>query len=513
MRTIDSKEFGSIQVRDIPMPEGVNPGFTTYTPSGRVSVQYHVPGEADNYYHIISMNDDGSNVHEIFAGDMTPIYRSNGYRYMPFNDNKRAYIGDWILECEPDCDHAVSARLIPIHYPDELVNTPGLWMVWSENVVSPDGKTIAWSALGATGTVYAAELRREKDCYELDHVRNIGTTLAYEPDPQREGYVLQGVVRGGEVKEFVRGGLGLSFVGIGRGPGNSMYQALDSEETCTLTLSPGYDETCMISPDEKLGAVMSSRFSSKTNCAILGLLPRRGNEETKSCLTMNAYLYAVADVRSFREGSIGPALVHMDRSKRELDYQGVDLSDPEKRFVFCSPMSWHPEGKKVMWNECLRKSLGNQNRVMIAELLDYVPGPKPPIVPVPQDIPYAKEGILKQAPSKQYPVMIAGLHSGRVTTTVEMKEGQPTFTTVYENFSDDGETFLSGYETANNPGLTSGKDVHYKADLTMTGAHTGRMEVTLGMQRKSLAGGVSLSEDSCGYATYDDVTIDVKDMR
>ena len=139
MRQILSEEFGKIEIRTVPLPEGVNPGFATYTPSGRVAIQYTLPSDPKGYAHIITQEDDGTDVCEIFYGDITPIYRSNGFRYMPFNDNKRAYIGDWILECEPDCDHAVSSRLVPIHYPDELVNTKSLWMVWSEIVVSPDG--------------------------------------------------------------------------------------------------------------------------------------------------------------------------------------------------------------------------------------------------------------------------------------------------------------------------------------------------------------------------------------
>ena len=510
MRQIQSEEFGLIQIREVPLPKGVNPGFATYTPSGRVAVQYVLPTDPKGYAHIITLNDDGSDVHEIFYGDITPIYRSNGFRYMPFTDNKRAYIGDWILECEPDCDHASSSKLIPIHYPDELVNTPGLWMVWSENVVSPDGKSIAWSALGATGAVYIADLRREEDCYQLDNIRNVSGSMAYRSDPDHEGYVIPPQVRGGEVKQFVRGGLGLSYVGTGRGPGNSMYQALDTEDVQELTLSPGYDETCMISPDERLGSVMSSRFSPASNLAILGLLPRRGNQMIKGCLAMTAYLHAVADVRSFRTGcNIGPALVDLSRSKTELDYLGVNLSDPEDRYVFCSPLSWHPNGKTLMWNEILRGT--NERRVMIACLVDYVPGPTPEIAKVPAEIPYALPGILSNAPQPSLPVRIAGRFSGAATTTAQpaADTAGPVFTTLYENFSDDGESFLNGFESANNPGLTSSSPIHYEADLTMTGAHSGRMEVSVTFRRAGFTAPVEIAPDSKGYAVFDGIRIEL----
>ena len=509
MRQIQSEEFGLINIREIPMPEGVNPVLATYTPSGRVAVQYVLPADPKGYAHIMTLNDDGSDVHEIFYGDITPIYRSNGFRYMPFTDNKRVYVGDWILECEPDCDHAVSSSLIPIHYPDELVNTPGLWMVWSENVVSPDGKSIAWSALGATGAVYVADLRREENCYSLDNIRNVSGSTIYDLDPDHEGCMLPPAVRGGEVKQFVRGGLGLSYVGTGRGPANSMYQALDSCDVQELTLSPCYDETCMISPDERLGGVMSSRFSPASNLAILGLLPRRGNQMIKGSLAMTAYLHAVADVRSFRTGcNIGPALVDLSRSKTELDYVGVNLSDPEERYVFCSPLSWHPDGKTLMWNEILRGT--NERRVMIARLEDYVPGPMPEIVPVPADIPYALPGILDKALQPSLPVRIAGRFSGTATTTVQPADGAgPVFTTLYENFSDDSETFLNGFESANNPGLTSASPIHYEADLTMDGAHSGRMEVSVTFRRAGFTAPVEITPDSKGYAEFDGTRIDL----
>lgn len=510
MYEINSAEFGRIRVSQIPMPEGVNPGFTTYTPSGRVIVQYDLPSDPKGYTHIISMEDDGTDVHEIFYGDITPIYRSNGFRYMPFNDNKRAYIGDWILECEPDCDHAETSRLVPIHYPDELVNTPGLWMVWSENVVSPDGKTIAFSSLGATGAVYAAELVRAENTYELENLRIVSSSLTYRPDPDHPGCVIPEPVRGGEVKQFVRGGLGLSFVGVGRGAGNSMFQALDSEEVRELTKVPGYDETCMISPDERLGVVMSTRFSPSSDCRIIGLLPRRGNLAIKSNLAMSVYMYAVAGARAFRIGAnIGPALVDLSRSGSELDYLGVNLSDPNDEFIFCSPISWHPSCKKVMWNECERWDKGPRHRISVAELLDYVPGETPEIVPVPQEIPYAVKGVRK-APAGQMSeeFRVAGHHSGYALTK---KEGARA-TVTYENFSDDGKTFLNGTETSFSPGLTSNGETTFDADLTMTGEHTGSMKVHLGFIRKDTGADIHLTKDSVGFATYDGYTIDVKDM-
>lgn len=513
MRKIYSEEFGNVIIRELPLPEGADPRFTTYTPSGRVACAWRKKDDPKDYLRIMTLNDDGTDVNPVWEGDFKLIYQSNGFRYMPFTDNKRAYIGDYILECSPNCDHTEYAEMIPIHYPETLTKSPGLWMVWSENVVSPDNEYIAWSTLGINHAVYLAKLRREEKCYELDNIRCVSRPGMIVEDPDQPGFFLEGPVRGGEVKQFIRGGLGLSFVGTGRGSGASMVQALDSEEVLTVTNTPCYDETTMFSPDEKLGVTMSTRFSPKTNCAVLGMIPRRGNMMTKSSAINMVYMYAVAGARAFTEGAnVGPALIDIEKSMSDLNYTGLDLHDPEDRFVYYSPISWHPGSKKAMWNERLRKTLGDEGRVMIAELSDYIPGKTPEIVPVPENIPYATEGILSGFP-KVYPeIRIAGKHSGSAVT-VMTKEGERTrYETTYENFSDDGESFLNGSESCLTPGMIARGTTVYTMDLQMTGTHTGEAKAKLVFNFVTPQIPTTLDPASEGYAEYDGVRIDVKNM-
>ena len=513
IRTINSSEFGEIKVRELPLPKGADPQFTTYTPSGRVACMYKEKGDAPDTIHLMTMEDDGSGICNIYDGPWKPIYRSNGFRYMPFNDNKRAYIGDFILECTPDCDHCEKAEFVPIHYPEELINLPGLWMVWSENVVSPDNETIAWSTLGMINVVYTAKLRREADAYELDNIRAVSSPKTFEEDPEYPGYMRELPVRGGEVKQFIRGGRGLSFVGSGRGTGASMLQALDTEEVAALTQLPCYDETTMLSPDEQLGVVMSTRFSPSTNCAIFGLLPRRGNFLTKGALINIVYHYAVAGARKdVPAANIGPALINLKSSMTDPEYLGVDLHDPEDRFVYYSPISWHPGSQKAMWNERLKKSLGDQGRVMIAELLDHTAGLMPEITPVPEMIPYATEGIITVPSMPPAELKIRGTYTGTAETTVERTSEGMKYRTVYTEFSDDGETFLNGYEAVASPGLTSAGDTSYESDLVMRGAHTGEMKVKLLFHFPVFGAPVTLDPSSEGFACYDGQELRVSDM-
>lgn len=511
MRTLENTEFGRIVVRQIPFPKEVIPLLATYTYSGRVACQYRLAQDEPGFLRIMTLNEDGSGICHVFSGKPALNKRANGFRYMPFTDNKRVYTGDYILECEPDCDHAVSSRMVPVHYPDFITSDPMTWLIWSENVVSPDGKTIAWSTLGADGGVYVADLIREENEYQLDHVRCVSPNGVHA-DPDHPGCVVQNPVRGGEVKQFVRGGLGLTYVGMGRGPGNSMYQALDSEEVKELTRTPGYDETTMVSPDGKLGLVMSTRFSPRTSCAILGLIPRRGNYLVKSQLAMNVYLYAVAGAREFRSGAnIGPALVDLLKSQDD-SYQGVDLSDPNDEYVYYSPMSWHPSGKKVMWNEGQRRSLGSGRRVLTAELVDYVPGAFPEVRAVPQNIPYAVPKAPAPDPASLSYQKIAGKACGFAESRLTREGNLTRAVTVYTNFSDDGKTFLNGTEMSRTPGMTSTGETTYQASLTLSGAHTGGMDVTLLFCRDGKDSPVRLSSRSHGYAQYDAERIEVTDM-
>ena len=513
MRMIENTEFGKILVRELPLPEGVDPQFTTYTPSGRVACMYKLQDDAPDMIHLMTLEDDGSGICHIYDGPWKSIYRSNGFRYMPFNDNKRAYIGDFILECTPDCDHCEKAEFVPIHYPEALTNLPGLWMVWSENVISPDNETIAWSTLGMINVVYTAKLRREAEAYELDDIRAVSSPAMVIEDPEHPGFVKEPPMRGGEVKQFIRGGKGLSFVGSGKGTGASFLQALDTEEVTALTQLPCYDETTMLSPDERLGVVMSTRFSPKTNCAILGLLPRRGNMLTKGALINIVYHYAVAGARKdVPDANIGPALINLSASMTDPDYYGVDLHDPENRFVYYSPISWHPGSQKAMWNERLKKSLGNEGRVMIAELPDYVPGLLPEIVPVPEKIPYATEGIITAPAFPPAEVKIRGTYAGTAETTIERTAQGQKSTTVFTGFSDDGETFLDGYESVVSPGLTSPGDTSYEADLRMRGTHTGEMKLKLLFHFPVFGAPVTLDPASEGFVRYDGKELRAEDM-
>ena len=266
---IDDPNLGRIQIHTMPVPEHINTEgmkfSCTYTYSGRVLMSYQDPSiietdpsayDAKHYLNLAVMDDDGTNFRHLWSGLEGNRMPCNGVRYMPFPDNKRIHLGCNILECEPDIDHCEKATLVPVIYPKMFgEKNEGVWEVWTEVIVSPDNVHMAWTelhnAFGANN--YVGALRREADRYVIDDVQCISSMGFLKTDPNDSSYLIPKVMRGGEVKQFVKHGTALSIAGGNRaGTSDAVLQDLASESLTLLTQTPGYDETVMFSPDEKL---------------------------------------------------------------------------------------------------------------------------------------------------------------------------------------------------------------------------------------------------------------------
>ena len=527
---IKDPSFGRIEISTVPLPEGFSLAFGTYTASGRVLAAGKFasdPEEAD-WYRALVLNDDGTDVREIFSGLIPKKRTANGLRWMPYADNKRVLLGDYVLECTPDLDQCASSELIPIEYPAEILSMPGVFMHWSEIIIAPDNEHMCWTTLTFGGCVcYLGKLVRGDGSYHLEDVCIVSTMASYLPDPEHPGCMLPQPLRGGEVKQFVHGGSAVSVVGDSVSISDSVVQHLESEEMEHITNTPGYEETTMLSPDETMGVVMSPRFSRRTNCAVIGLVPQP-YAETRIGITNVIYTYCVGDVRRFRKGNVGPALIDIRRSLTEgRAYEGVNLSDPEGNWVYCSPLSWYPDSTRVMWNEVLRTGGGHgaaaPMRLRVARLSDRAPAAPVPAVttPSPAKIPYAVPvGTPEQKTA--FPVTVAGRVSGTLINNKGTDGALNRIDSVYENFSDDGRTFTNGSIHVSTPAnMFSGGESILTADLTVTGEHQGEMKLQIVFNMLS-AGGPALpvfdaGEDglprSRGYSTYDGVTLKVEDME
>ena len=105
----------------------------------------------------------------------------------------------------------------------------------------------------------------------------------------------------------------------------SVFQNLVGFENYPLTQFPGYEETTIISPDGKLGLLMTTRFSPKTSSEILGYMPRPLCVYPLKKMNRYVYFYGVQEVRKTRPGNIGPALINIEESRSNPSYMGYDL--------------------------------------------------------------------------------------------------------------------------------------------------------------------------------------------
>lgn len=489
---LDTEEFGRIQVDTVPLPHDALDTYATYTPSGKIFLLYRRdedPAELE-IFHAAVIDDDGSGYHPVFSGPIPQHPRANGIRAMIFPDNQRVLLGDYVLECEPDIDSAVSTRLVDVRYPWDQERDPRTTHHWSEIIVAPDGEHIAWTILRTTMGAAAAigRLHRAEDVYTIEDPKLISTIDQFVPDPDHDGCMIPQPSRGGEVKQFVRGGAAISAVGGVDGllP-DSVIQSLEGEALVPVTRGSSYDETTIFSPDETLGLLMTARASTGTDPGVLGLLPRPYLPQTLASIAWMAYAYAVTGVRDHRPGNVGPVLIDIERSRRDPAYRGVPLHDPNQHWVFVSPMSWHPDGRRGAWLETPRGSAQSRRireiRIRRMHLLDVVPGPPVAPVPVPSEIPYAVDGdrareALLHPAEEPRSVRVAGRHSGHLEIEREpadLTRGVAGSTLVrYVDYSDDGERTWTGMEKLVS---SFAEDTTFEADVQLLGPEPGQMRL------------------------------------
>jgi hypothetical protein len=514
------------------MPNHVREISPTYTYSGKVLVLYQSDRdpEVQDYWNVAVVNDDGNDFRAIFSGVIPRHKKANGIRHMPFQDNRRVLLGDYVVECTPDIDTCTETKLVPIRYPWLITRDPRTTRHWSEIIIAPDNEHMAWTILrtdiGAANVL--GRLTRRRNHYVIRGPEIISSLDFLRKDPTRPGYGVPQPIRGGEVKQFVRGGAAISLAGAkDTAVTDSVVQDLASNEVVQITRTPGYDETTIFSPDERLGLVMTTRGSERTNPAIFGLMPRPHATLTSAGIIPFLYMYAVAGVRSFREGNVGPALIEVERSKNEPGYRGVLLNDSGGDWVYVSPMSWHPAGTKAMWPETLRgshqSSRGRTIRVRKAELRDYGPSEPVPHTRTPGRTPYGIHNGLRLwfPPDNTGEVRIAGASSGHIelkrSGRKPLQSMMGSTESRYVNYSDDGANFYNGFIRVSYSPVREGR---YEADLGLSGKRSGSMKFRATFSGIAGPAPVRLLFDagedgkpkSYGYAEYDGTRLNVEDL-
>ena len=508
---IKNNEDIKTHLSNIPLPEDIIIDDGHYMFDGNIFICYKRSTTNFTYFGVIS--DDGKNFKELYGEEFIVSPLANGIRLIPFRDGKRIYLGDFVFECNDttktisSCEKGV---LIPVNYPKEVVNNNYTYKTWSEMVVAPDNIHVAWTSLNmACGAVdFLGKFKRTENSYEIEESKIISTINFVEPDPTDESILITKIPRGGEIKQFIEGGNALTLVGTQPDEFvKSVYQSLKTEEVYTYSHEPGYDETSILSPDEKLGITMSTRFSPKTNMAIFGLMPRPHCSLVLSKIVESVYTYAVTNVRKTRKGNVGPVLFVKEKSINDPNYHGIDLHDTEEKFVFCSPISWHHSNLKAIWPE-VEKGTSNR-RLRKLEISNYTPSAYPKIENTTDNVPYALD--MSEMDNihfdKKTNGTIKGKYSGEIMYyNSGRNETHQTVKITYVNYSDDGKKFYNGEEEF--IGDRTSKNI-YKSNVILSGSESGQNYFTITFNTKSDL----IKEETEGYATYGGKTIKAEDYE
>ena len=495
----------------IPLSEDINLENGHYLYDGYIFINYKRTNPNLHYFAVIS--DDGKFFKELYEGEYNITDKSNGIRVIPFRDNKRVYLGDYVFECNDKTKNISSCEkgvLIPVNYPDKVVNNPYTYKTWSEMVVSPDNIHVAWTSLNmACGAVnFLGKFNRKENSYEIVETKIISSINYFEKDPTNSSILIPKIPRGGEIKQFIDGGNALSLVGtVFNEFVKSVYQSLKNEEHYTFSHEIGNDETSIFSPDEKLGICMSTRFSPKTSMGILGLMPRPFCVLTLSKITENVYTYAITNVRKYRKGNIGPVLFEKEKSMNDPNYHGIDLHDKEDKFVFASPISWHPSNLKALW--CEIEKNGTKRRLKKLELSNYKPSTYPKNENTTDDVPYALD--MSEMDNIKFETKTNGIIKGKHSGQIEYYNSGFSQTTQtvklnYINYSDDGKKFYNGEEIYD--GDRTNKFV-FSSNVILNGSETGQNNFTITFDTNSDL----IKSETKGYAAYGGKTIRAEDYE
>ena len=430
----------------------------------------------------------------------------------PFPDGKRVFFGGYVqpgpaqmavLECSPSVIKCKSAQISPVDFsPSSPATIPpgGAVSVQQSNLfgastakLSPDGKHVGFADLRSDSVLnmVVGKLVRAGDEYQVTEPRVLnppGPTSA--TDTSVAGWSDSSALY--EFKSFTNGGADATYVQVGGiHSGVDIWSVnLATGKRTRLTAHPDWDEDNAISPNGKLMSLWSGRTMHFTDW-ISGLLPVR--EFIRAPLSVMG-----SSAIGANKACHGPMWLLPSSG----DQGGTLAGEPILSYKYpnvtvtnnlTGAPQWSPDGTMIALNTNLTTEPYDPPRgknapfILVAKLTSRKP--TEPLRTVSSDV-----GSWAPTPTDYHgalgfkgTVTLPGPGGGSVTVTYDgdgpgvFPDGQ--WSETYENYSDDGKSFVNGTVTIN--GLQSGS---VSSHLTMTGKHTGAQDAELTFERLSPGG-------------------------
>lgn len=458
------------------MPDGVkNPVNPRYSEDGK-SIYFSGTPTAGGRTEIYQISIDGSHVECVTCGVSTEE-TGNLAKPVPFTDGSGRVLVLVNVDGESPrysvLETGVNGKeLVPVTTPDgggyiidrqrEMRPSPdGTHVLFTRIVVGENG---ALQALPVVGT-----LTRTEDGYVVEDARVVYPT--------------------GEGKQWTPDGKGVIILGGQYDAGNvdDIVVNLETGEVTRLTANPDYDEDTDLSPNQQWIAIGSTRgldaLTPMTRIERQNFLPVYvgapvyGAYATPINVSNQEWVLEVGD---------------------ELDGEnGLPLFETGDGWTARSMPSWNPDGTAVtFWESSVDDP--TQSRLVIANL-KYTTSVGP--VAADRSTPdpdWAPE--LGSYVAKTTPLPPVGTYSGAKGGTAVVTEttdatGHTTRKVVYTDYVNEDGMILNGYESADY--AASQNEVHYLADVTVTGTHTGSLkaDATMNAFQQSLTGYITSDLD------------------
>ena len=511
--------YEPIDLQKVPIPEGFsNPQGGSFTTDGdHVLVAAAGPGSTTANQIIITNVNTGATRCLTCQGGPT-ITIKGGVIPNLFPDGKRIFLGFFgVMECAPSVVDCKSYTYLPY----DLTGTQGLGSIGvpaeaagsttavgglappggaalqpsvgilggTSPKLSPDGKHMAFSVIRSDTILLMVigKLVRKDDKYVVEDPRVINPPAPTSTtDTSVERWSRSSALF--ELKTFSRNGAGLTYVQVGGEAGfNPDIWEVDLKTGVRrrLTSHPDWDEDNAPSPDGKYMELWSNRQTHLLDWSG-GQMPYRDFIDAPAIAALADF--TINNRNNLYCGGTAWLMPEAGDEGATLGGQPIITGDPNARVTdnVNGWSMWHPKSTAFTM---LLTTAGDNGGVyakttppytMIARLSSRKPSEPLPLgdstigawAPAPEDYhgPYASTGT----------TTLKGPGGGTVTVDrsgVGITVGR--WTATYNDYSEDGKTFLNGSRTITKPNLTFAQPAYVvidQADLTLTGEHTGSIK-------------------------------------
>jgi hypothetical protein len=482
--------FYPINLIDLPLPEGMQPLWPTFSADGRDIL---FQNGSDRQVWIIGA--DGSSLKCVTCGlpDRPP---TNGGGFIhAFPDGKRLLITDGVapavdlptgvnarvLECEVSVRDCQSPKVLPV---DMSADRGGPTILQRRTFhMSPDGSLIGWMEVRTDGTpMIVAQLERASDKYVAADPQVVNPIGPRSPDDD-SATRWENLSQLYELKSFTPDGRAILAVGTPNNNVDVLRIELSTGAVTRLTSGLDWDEDSSLSPDQSLFVLNSWRGQHRLDA-----------------------LAWIPEIRGFIGLMVGAAIApyyvstwegfQCDLTPWLLSAQGDEggrlLGQPLRTFEddkltagnnLQGQRVWSPDSTLVLLQERLRvRDRAAPNRVAIARI-DRAPST--PVTSVRSAVgswaPPAKDFKGPHAMDRIATVRGARGGSAVITYSGNLGGGNAATKVVFDKFTDDGITFVTGTMSGAAGGTGEGEHRGWLllADITLSGRHTGSMEMNL----------------------------------